>query len=90
MNAIPNNKTLAYQIHHTGRDHWVVLFRDETEGLFMFDSFGFDRPTRFIMTPSLVIQHAFLYGRNSHQGLEILLIVTQKQTPVKSGTLSSV
>ena len=44
MNPIPNDKTLACQIHHTGRDHWVVSFRDETDSIFMFDSLGFERP----------------------------------------------
>ena len=29
MNAIPNNKSLAGQIHHTDRDQWIVSFRDE-------------------------------------------------------------
>ena len=52
MSQIPNDKSLACQIHHTGRDHWVVSFRDETDSLFMFDSLGIERPTRFIMTPS--------------------------------------
>ena len=46
----------------------------------MFDSLGFDRPTRNIMTPSLSIQLALLYGKNSDQDLEIILIETQKQT----------
>lgn len=46
----------------------------------MFDSLGFDRPTRFVMTPTLSIQLALLYGQNSNQDLEIILIDTQKQT----------
>ena len=45
----------------------------------MFDSLGFDRPTRFIITPSLSIQLTLLYGKNSDQDLEMILIETQKQ-----------
>ena len=33
MKNIPNDKSLACQIHHTGRDHWVVSFRDVTDSL---------------------------------------------------------
>ena len=80
MNQIPNDKSLACQIHHTGRDHWVVSFRDETDSIFMFDSLGFDRPARSIMTPSLSIQLGLMYGKNTDQDLEIIIIDTQKQT----------
>ena len=80
MSQIPNDKSLACQIHHTGRDHWVVSFRDETDSLFMFDSLGIERPTRFIMTPSLSIQLGLMYGKNTDQDLEIIIIDTQKQT----------
>ena len=33
MNQIPNDKSLSCQIHRTGRDHWVVSFRDETDSI---------------------------------------------------------
>ena len=80
MSPIPNDKTLACQIHHTGRDHWVVSFRDETDSIFMFDSLGFERPARFIMTPSLSIPLGLMYGKNTDHDLEVILIDTQKQT----------
>ena len=80
MNQIPNDQTLAGQIHHTGKDHWVVSFRDETGSIFLFDSLGFERPTRYIMTPSLSIQLGLMYGKNTDQDLEVILIETQKQT----------
>ena len=63
MDSFPNDKSLACQIHHTGRDHWVISFRDETDGIFMSDSLGFDRKARFIMTPSLSIQLGLMYGK---------------------------
>ena len=80
LNPIPNDNTLACQIHHTGRDHWVTTFRDETNSIFMFDSLGFDRQARLIMTPSLSIQLGLMYGKNTDQDLEVILIETQKQT----------
>ena len=56
-----DSKYLAYQIHHTSRDHLVV--RDETDSSCMFDRLGFERPARFIMTPSLSIPLGLMYGK---------------------------
>ena len=46
----------------------------------MFDSLGFDRQARLIMTPSLSIQIILMYWKNKGQDLEVILIETQKQT----------
>ena len=80
MNPLSNDKSRACQIHHTGKDHWVVTFRDETDSIFMFDSLGFDRPSRSIMAPSLSIQLGIMYGKNTDQDLEVIINDTQKQT----------
>ena len=37
-------------------------------------------PARFIMTPSLSIQLGLMYGKNTDQDLEVILIDTQKQS----------
>ena len=51
------------QIHHTHADYRVISFLDS--GLiYLFDSFGTDRPLKNILTGSLQTQLAILYGKD--------------------------
>ena len=68
---------LACQIHHTSTDHWVASFQENDE-IFLFDSLGTDRPLKSILTPSLQIQLAILYGKDK-SSLNVILPDTQRQ-----------
>ncbi|MCG8048891.1 MAG: Ulp1 family isopeptidase [Candidatus Thiodiazotropha taylori] len=68
---------LACQIHHTHADHWVISFIED-KNIYVFDSLGTDRPMRNILTPSLQIQLAVLYGKE-RSNLHVIMPETQRQ-----------
>ena len=54
----------ACQIHHTDRDHWVISFLVD-DAIYFFDSWGNERNESSILTHSLRLQLAFIYGGKS-------------------------
>ena len=69
----------ACQIHHTSADHWVVSFKDNEENIFVFDSLGNERSDDNILTDSLKLQLAVVYG-GSKQSLHITVPDTHRQS----------
>ena len=68
----------ACQILHTNADHWVVSFLTEDGNIYLFDSLGTERPDRMVITPSLQIQLAILYGKN-RKSIPVIVPDTQRQ-----------
>ena len=59
--------------HSAHAQNTQTLFPHGAEGSYV-------TPARFIMTPSLSFQLGLMYGKNTDQDLEVILINTQKQT----------
>lgn len=68
----------ACQIHHTNSDHWVVSFQENENNIYVFDSIWNERSDNNILTDSLKLQLASVYG-GSKQSLHITVPDTHRQ-----------
>ena len=67
----------ACQIHHTDRDHWVISFLVDNT-IYLFDSLGNERNESSILTHSLRLQLAIIYGGKS-SSLDIIISGTHRR-----------